>query len=252
MIKTKAKNLILPLISLIVFISIWSIFAYGKNIEVILPKPISVFKSLFAIIGLKEFYIAIIGTLSRSLLSFIIAFVLALLLAILSGLIKPINKLLSPIVVILRSTPTMSIILLTLVFMTSKTSPILIGFLIVFPLMYGSFYNAIISVDKELLEMSRVYKVSDKDKILHLYIPSMLPTVLSTSKSNISLNVKIVIAAEVLAQTKNSMGFMMQQAKIFIDTPNLLAWTVVAIVLSYLLEFAVRAIAMITIKRGDI
>ncbi len=77
----------------------------------------------------------------------------------------------------------------------------------------------------------------------------MMPTTLSAIQSTISLNLKVLIAAEVLAATKDSIGRMMQTAKLYLDTAELIAWTVVAIVLGALLESIIAFIKYIVVRR---
>jgi NitT/TauT family transport system permease protein len=218
------------------------------DIELIIPSISSTFKGLFALCIKKDFYIAILGTLYRTILSFLLAFVMAIILAVLSAFLPFIYKLLSPIVTIIRAIPTMSLILLTIIWLNSNTSPLLVGFVIVFPIMYGSFYTSITSIDNELIQMSKAYNVKKNDMIFSLYLPNIAPSFFDSLRSTISLNVKIIISAEVLAQTRESMGVMMQISKAQLDTANLLAWTLVAIVLSYLLESLVYFIKRLTIR----
>jgi NitT/TauT family transport system permease protein len=96
--------------------------------------------------------------------------------------------------------------------------------------------------------MSKVYNVSKKDMAVKFFVPYIMPSFLDSIRSAISLNVKLVIAAEVLAQTRDSMGVMMQRSSIFLDTPTLMAWTIAAIVLSYLFELLVKTTKTLTVR----
>lgn len=242
------KNLLYPVLSLGILFLIWFVTAKIVDIELIIPSIESTFKMLFVLLSKKTFYLSVLSTLGRTLLSFFIAFIAAMALAVLSAFLPFIYKLLSPIVTVVRAIPTMSLILLTIIWLNSDTSPLLVGFFIIFPIMYGSFYTSIISVDSDLIEMSKAYKVSKKDMVLSLYLPNIAPSFFDTVRSTISLNVKIIISAEVLAQTKQSMGVMMQIAKAQLETADLLAWTLVAIILSYLLELLVYIIKKTTVR----
>jgi NitT/TauT family transport system permease protein len=124
----------------------------------------------------------------------------------------------------------------------------LISFLIVFPSIYAATLGALLSVDKGILEMSRVFKVSKKDIALKFCLPSSMPAVFTSMKSNISLNLKIIIASEVLANTVKSMGFEMQAAKLYLQTPLLLAWTLAAVLISFLLETSIDVLRRLTLK----
>lgn len=249
--KAKLKSIIVrfsPLITVGVFILIWYIAAIAVDIELILPRPALVFKELLALISGKTFWTAVGGTLSRSFTGFAISFALAMILAVAGFAIKPIHRAFSPLVIISRAIPTMSVILLSLIWLTSQTSPILISSLIMFPMFYSDFYSALNNIDKGVIDMAKLYKVGAKDIVTRLYIPNILPSVLDSVRSGISFNVKIVIAAEVLAQTRQSMGISMQISRVMLDTASLLAWTAVAVAISYALELIVELIKRFAVK----
>ncbi len=239
--------MIYPFIALGLLIALWAIFAAVVNIELIVPSIGSTFKKLGKILSDAEFYKSLWGTSWRSVVSFLIGTVSAFLFSLVS-IYRPIRLFLSPMIKIARAIPTMSIILLTVIWLSPTTSPILIAFLINFPIMYAGFFSAIDGVDKDLVEMSRAYKVPIKKQIFSLYIPQILPTAFDTMQSSLSLTVKIVISAEVIAQTKESMGVMMQLARGYLETAELLAWTLVAVVLCYLFEGIIFGIKKLVVR----
>lgn len=251
MTKAKFRSLIIqfsPLIAIAAFVLLWYIAALAVNAEIILPKPSLVIKDLFLLFGKGTFWGAVGGTLMRAVISFAISLVLAACLATIGFAFKPVHKALMPIVTIVRATPTMSIILLSLIWLTSKTAPMLIGCLIIFPMLYADFYSALSNIDGGLIDMAKLYKVSGRDIVTKLYIPNTLPSFLDAVRSGISLNVKVVIAGEVIAQTRQSMGMLMQISRTMLDTASLLAWTIAAIVISYLLEVLVAIIKKYAVR----
>ncbi|MFA5449328.1 MAG: ABC transporter permease subunit [Clostridia bacterium] len=251
MMKERLKNILnklYPLLAVALFLVIWLVAAKAINIEMILPTPHETLRRLFILMGGGDFWVAVLGTLRRSLLSFFYSFMLALVLAVISYAVKPVYKLLSPIVTIARAVPTMSIILLAIIWLTSESSPMLIAGLIVFPLLYANFYAALSGMDRELINMSKLYKVPFPVRLFKLYIPSILPAMFAGIKSSISLNLKVTIASEVLAQTRDSMGRFMQISRVYLDTAELLAWTVAAIIFSYLLEISIELIKKAVVR----
>ncbi len=239
--KLKILNIIYPLVALGLLIALWAISAAAVGKEIIIPSIGSTFKELWALIKTASFYRAIGNTILRTLASFVIATGSALILGLLS-LFKPVEMVFSPIIKIIRAVPTMSVILLTVIWMNPQTSPIFIAFLINFPILYSGFFSAIKSVDKDLIEVSKAYGVSKKDIVTSLYLPSVAPAAFDCMQSSLGLTIKIIISAEVIAQTKNSMGLMMQFSRAYLETAQLLAWTLAAIVLSYVLELIVFSI----------
>lgn len=246
--KKRVLNIIFPIITLIIVIMLWFIAARLIGVELVLPSPLTALKRFFALLGEGVFWRNVFSTLSRSLYSFLLAFIAALIFAVLAFFSETFYKLFNPVVMIMRAVPTMSVILLCMIWLTSRVSPIVIAFLIVFPVIFGGAHSALTGVDVKLGEMSRMYKVSKGKMTTKLYIPAIAPALFDTSRSAIGLNLKVLIAAEVLASTQNSIGNMLQMSKIYLDTPSLFAWTIAAILLSFLLESIVVLIKRLSLR----
>lgn len=244
----KYKNLIYPIITLGAIILIWYVIALSVNKELLLPAPKTAFSALFRLLGESLFWKSFFYTLGRTLLSFFAAFVAAVIFSVLAVLFPPIDKALSPIVIITRAVPTMSVILFALIWFTDAITPLFIAFLVIFPTLYASFYSALINVNNDEMEMAKAYKVKRIYVIKDLYYPAVLPRFLDAMRSALSLNVKLIIAAEVLASTRYSIGEMMQLSKLYLETADLLAWTIMAIIMSYLLELSVLGLRKLLVR----
>ena len=247
----KWLNLLYPFIALGLVVVLWVITATAVGSEYIFPKLSTTLKAFFELFGEKSFYIAIGNTLGRVLLSFVISFAAAMIFAIIASLFNGSGKILSILTSIVRTIPTMSIILLALIWLTTKQAPMLVAILVIFPLQFEGILSAILNVDSRLIEMARVYNVPIKKQITYLYLPEIAPSVFSIMKSTISLNVKLIIAAEVMAQTARSMGVNMQRASVYLDTHILLAWTIMAVILGLILEGIVMLVERLTIGGRD-
>lgn len=242
-IKTKnaIANILYPIASFGLVLSIWAIASAVKNNGALLPMPDEVIVKTFKLFGDGEFWLSLGWTLARTFLCFAISFALAFVLAVAGGFFKPIHRIVSPIVAILRAVPTMAVILIIMIWVDYQRAPVYIGFLIAFPILYSAFYSAITGVDKDLVEMTNVYKVGAFDKIAYLYAPQIASGVFDVSQSTISLTLKVIIASEVLCYTRDSIGFGMKAANLSFEIANLLAWTVAAVLLSFALELMVGA-----------
>lgn len=244
-IRRVAENIFYPLLGLAVILAFWAIFAKAKDNPLVLPMPDVVLQRFFTLGASLDFWKEVGATLLRTLICFITSFVLALLFASLAGLWKPFNKIMSPIVAVLRAVPTVAAILIMYAFFRNDTMAILVGFLIAFPIMYSAFYTAIISVDKDLLEMAKVYKIKPFDKVRSIYLPSIEGCLFDTSRSSISLTLKIIVASEILTNISVSIGGSIQVAYASFEIEYLLARTLVAIVFSLVLEWLVSIIKWI-------
>lgn len=231
-----ALNIFYPLLAFGIMLAVWAIAAKVKNNAFILPSPDVVLKKFFTLGGSQAFWQSVGYTLLRTFLCFLLSFALALILAAASGLFNPLHRVLSPIVSFLRAAPTVAVILILYAFMESSSMAIAVGFLIAFPIMYSSFYSSIVGVDRDLLNMAKLYKVRPLDKILYIYLPSVADCLFDTSRATLSLTLKVVIAAEILVSISLSIGEKIQVAYATFNVSYLLAWTLIAIVFSFVLE----------------
>lgn len=238
--KKQIFGLIYPILTLASILLIWWIAALIMNIEIILPDPWVTFQAFFALLGKPEFWTALLGTLLRSLIVFVLSFVLAVGAALLARLSDPARRLLEPLVTFLRAVPTMAVILLLLIWTSASITPVIVAMLVIFPTLYSAMFAAFSGVDPDLIEMSRVYRVPQRLRIRKLYLPAVLPSLFESFASGFSLNLKLVVAAEALSQTARSIGAMMQTFKGNLNIAELLALTVTTVLISFLCEFLIR------------
>ena len=150
--------------------------------------------------------------------------------------------------VILRTLPTLAVILLLLIWTTPKVAPVIVPVLVLFPMIYSQITAAVSGIDEGLKEMADVYHISKRDRLFKIYLPCASPNVLSQTGANISLGLKIMISAEVLASTYQSLGNLMQTARLYLDTPRLAALTAAAILIGFIVDIAFSQLARITYK----
>lgn len=241
-------NILYSLATLGLILLIWYLAAVSIDVEIILPRPSLAFRRLWELLTESVFWGNVGATLLRSVLGFLLALIPGVLLAVAAFLFRPVYQLLNPLVMVLRAVPTMSVILLCILWVSSKVSPIIIAFLIVFPVIFSAVYGALCAVDHNLIEMSALYRVPKGRQVFSLYLPAVAPEFFQAARSSVGLNLKIVIASEALALTKQSIGNMLQESKALLDTPQLFAYTIIAIVLSFLLELLVEAISRLVVR----
>ena len=181
-------------------------------------------------------YNALFGTLLRTLLSFSISVIVALALAVLSALFVPLKKLLAPIVSAFRALPTMAVTLILAIWVGGKVAPIIVALMVILPTAYTSFCEGIDAIERDVLDMAKI----DGATHLSLAFNFLLPLALTFSKrstaANLSLNLKLMVAAETLAGTARSIGHSMMLSSIYVETAQLMALTVLTVLVSLVLE----------------
>lgn len=232
---TILKNCIQTLLSLVfLLVCYFAAYAIAGN-ELLVPAFADVCKQMGKLLLSGGFWAALGNTLLRTLLALGISFVLALIFALISYLLPPFNSFFTPVVSALRSLPTLAVLLILLVWWGAGDAPVAVAFLSLFPMLYASILSALSGVDKDLIEMSRVYNVPLSKRIGELYLPAAAPYVLRETGAALSFSLKLVVSAEVLAYTFPSMGNLMQEARLY-DISQLFALVGVTFALGLLLE----------------
>ncbi len=235
-----SQNKIYTVISIVSLIILWKLLSISVGREIILPSPEATIENLILIIKSKGFIEAVINTVTRSLVGFAIALFCALLLGVTAGIFKPVYYLLDPLVTVIKATPTIGIILLALIWLKSDYAPILIGFLIIFPIMYSNVVEGIYNVDSDLIEMADMYEIRRWRILREVYMPSIISYLMAGISTALGLNLKVVIAAEVLSQSVNSIGDNFYLEKIKLNTAGVFAWIIVAIIISWFFDLILR------------
>ncbi|HAP31899.1 MAG TPA: ABC transporter permease [Firmicutes bacterium] len=218
---------------------IWEVIARIVGARILLPPPGETLKELVFIIHSENFWPAVINTITRSLVGFGLTFLTAAVFAVLAGLWKPLHYLFNPLVVITKAAPPISVILLALIWLGTEKAPVLVGFLVIFPIIYTNIITGVDNVEPKLIEMAAMYKVRRRRMILDVYLPAVMPYVLAACSTALGLNLRVVIMAEVLSQPPVSMGSSLQSARVFLNTAGVFAWTTVAVALAALFDSGV-------------
>lgn len=232
----------MPIITVFLLVGIWYIVAAAIGKEIIFPTPHKVAAAMGELLIEGQFYLSLLSSLLKIALSFLIALVFGVAFAVFAANGKFFDKLFYPLIIVARATPTMSIIFLCLLWFGKDISPMIVSLLVIFPILYSACLSAIRSCDERLLQMSKLYKVSKKTMVKKLYLPFVADKMYSESISVLSLNVKLIIAAEALSMSYMTLGRTMQIANDNLETARLFAVTVFAIILSVALEFSLKGI----------
>lgn len=221
----------------IVFLALWEFIAIKINKDIYLPKIEDVLISMIEIIKSPEFIKNSISTLYRTIVSFTIALILSVILGVLSFMYPFLKNLLAPLNSIGKTIPTMILVLLALIWFDKDKAPFVVGFAIVFPILYEGIYNSLKDIDKKILDMCKIYKVSQREKIKKIYIPVIKFRIMGILISTFSLAFKVVIAGEVHGQPKYGIGAAVQIEKVNFNTVKIFAWIVIIALISILFEY---------------
>ena len=91
-------------------------------------------------------------------------------------------------------------------------------------------------MDQKLTQMADVFQVPFPRRLRYLYLPQVAPFFRSACAVGLGLCWKAGVAAEVIGLPDGSIGERLYEAKVYLNTPDLFAWTVVIVLLSLAFE----------------
>lgn len=221
---------------------LWQLASLAVAQQLLLPSPLSVAQTLTGLIVTTEFWSITAQSLMRIGIGFIAGVVVGTAAAFVTTRWSAADLLIAGPLRIIRATPVASFAILALVWIPSGGVPAAIVFAMVTPLVWDTIAAGLRQPDRELLEMAEVFAFSRWDRLRRVELPGLRPYFVAASTNAMGLAWKSGVAAEVISHPDWAIGSSLAEAKVYLETPTVFAWTIVAVTLSLLLERALRAI----------
>jgi NitT/TauT family transport system permease protein len=218
------------------WLGVWQLIYLSVQQEVLIVSPACVVKRIFELAQHSTFWLTALYSMLRILQGFLYGLLIGTVLAVTTSVSAILFDIFHPVISIVKATPVASFIILTLVWIQSSHVPVFTACLMVIPIVWSNVTNGIQKTDIRLLQMAHCYQFGAFKTVRRIYIPSVMPFFTAACTTGLGLAWKAGIAAEVLANTKLSIGAQIYNAKIYIETTDLFAWTVLVIVMSMILE----------------
>ena len=220
-------------IAVVVVLLLWWLLSVIVDSDLVLPNPWAALKLTVQLLGKGATYLALLLTLLRAVIAFVASMAVALALTLLAEVFKLCASFVNGFVTFIRAIPTIAFILVTMImFSSSFVVPIVVAFLVGFPIIYSAFQREI-RAEPKLLDVCKVYGVSNNKKVKYVLLPLIRRAILPQCKDTFPLCVKVVIAGEVLALPRLGLGRDMYVAKVNLETAKVLALTLLALIVCY-------------------
>ena len=215
----------------------WQIAAARVQLALLLPFPGQVLQRLAELLREASFWQTVLASLRRIFLGYALAVVLGSLLAVFTAFTPALRQVVALPMNIIKASPVASFVILALVWIASDSLPLFICFLMVLPMVWSNVETGILQADENLLEMAWVYQFSRIKLWRTVYLPAIKPFFMTACLVGFGFAWKSGVAAEVLSLPKLGIGTKLYLAKIYLETPDLFAWTLVVISISIAFEF---------------
>lgn len=223
-------------VSFLLFIAVWNIVAHLIGNRFLFPDIKEILKALGLIVTGENFLTIIGGTLRKLIMVILVSGILGTLFGVLSYRYRIIKILILPYVSFVKSVPTIAMIILVLIWSRAEIVPVIVGSLILFPILYDHIISGIESIDRNLVKMSKIFKVSRYRMLKDIYIPGVYFHISGGIHSLVGLTFKVIIAGEVLSQESMSIGGEILLNKIYLESSKIFAWVIIVILLNFVIE----------------
>lgn len=236
------------ILSICILLILWQLAALSIDNDFLMPYPLAVISTMWEQCLNSSFYTIVLQTILRSLFGLGIAFFCSGICAFLSYFYPFIKAVLAPFILLTKSVPNISYIIIVLVWFSSQSSAIIITFLILFPILYANFYEGLLTIHQNLQDVLRLYPESNWTKIHKFYLPMLIPAINAGLSSGLGLAFKVGVMAEIIGQVQYGIGRQLNVARLNMDMTSIFAWTFWIIILLMLMEF-IRKQVMLRIQK---
>ena len=207
----------------LVIVAAWAALSWRYG-AFVLPSPLSVLYGLGDILRSGEIWRHTGASLARIAVGFGGAVVTAVLLGLLAFVSRLARGVVADALAVLNSTSVFVWIVISIIwFGLSNWAPIFTTFMITLNIVEG-----VAGVDRRLLEMGDVYRLSGWRKFRAIVVPSTLPYLVAGMKVGFGLALKVSVVAEIFGVT-SGIGYVMNYSREILATQMVFVWAIVMI-----------------------
>lgn len=231
------------ILSYVLLLAVWQLVS-GFVSPIVLPDVPTVFRRFLEILT-DSSSLAMIGITSQRLLAgFGLGVLIGSVIGLLIGKRERLHALLFPLIGIFQTIPPISWLVIALLWFGFNGRPsVFILIISTIPVIAISVCEGFQHIDGNLIEMAKIYRFSRKKILVHIVTPSLMPFFKSACLTALGNGWKIAVMGEVLT-TNDGIGGMIKQARLNIEPDNILAWSLMTVLLFHisrcLLQFLFR------------
>lgn len=226
------------LISFIVLIVVWELASYIVQ-DRTLPSVLVITDSFYQHLAHGTLLYDLGITLWRVFAAFVIAMAFGTVIGILMGLYKSTDVALDGWLILFLNVPALVTIILCYVwFGLNEIAAIVAVALNKFPNVVVTMREGTRAIDRDLLQVAEVFRVSRRRWLMHFFLPQLYPYLMVSGRSGLALIWKIVLVVELLGRS-DGIGFQLQSFFSLFDMASIIAYTMAFVVVMMAVEFGI-------------
>jgi len=188
------------LVSNLIFFFLWGILILSKSENLLMPKPIPVFKDLFMIFSTGESLKPILTTLLLIFESLFYTVILGMVLGLLLGYFKNVYDYSKGVLSFLRSIPPIVLFPLFayIIFKTTDNARIFVACFGSIPIIIVNIADGINKISHEKIEFAKINKAPNWFILRNIYYYELLPNILQGIRLALSFTIIIIVVTEML------------------------------------------------------
>lgn len=223
------------LVSVFLFIIFWQLLSIVIDSSVF-PSVIDILNNLAINIGDGELFEHLSITLQRVFIAFFITMILGIAIGILMGVYKGIDDFFDFLLILGLNIPALvTIVVCYIWFGLTDTAALLAVIINKIPIVVVNIREGTKAINRDYLDLARVYKVSKKETFSKVFLPQIYPYIMASTRLTLSLVWKIVLVVELLGRS-DGIGFKISMFFHFFDITSIFAYSLAFILVILLIE----------------
>jgi NitT/TauT family transport system permease protein len=228
-------RLVPPLLAVLSVVALWWLlyFIYPR----LLPSPVATVREAGRLVSDGTFFFHMYQSLRRVFVGSIVAMFFSVGVGIYMGTVVMGERFFQPLVVLGLTIPgLMWALIAVMLFGINEWSPYFAVTVTIFPMLVINIWAGVKALDKELIDMSRVFHFTPWMKISQVIIPQLVPNIFAATRYGLGLAWKVVVVVEMFG-TSNGVGYQVMKSYQVFNMEGVIAWTLTFVAAMIVLEY---------------
>ena len=225
-------------LSVAIMLVLWTVIA-ALFPPTLLPGPAAVGVRLADLMTTGDFWLHLRATVQRVAVGFVLAFVVSVAAGTLMGARRLAEGVFEPWLLVGLTIPGLCwVVLAVLWFGVTEMTPVFAIFVVVLPMLTLNMWQGTKGLDRDLIEMARVFRAPWSSVMRDVVLPQLLPLCVAGVRMGFALGWKVVVLAEMFGLS-SGVGSMINRSFSAHSMDDVLAWTVGFTLVMFVFEHAV-------------